>query len=121
MFDKVFDIKRPVYAIFCMYDLGGHIEKMKARHPNWTETQLLNVLYWQKAAKKQLKELIMEFCKDYRQEGYYVTTSPEAMGVDVTKTLKEVGIDLEWPARKTVRKVAFAGIKKGNEFMEILL
>lgn len=120
MFDEIFDISKPIYAIFSTYDLFSHTEKMKQRHPEWTETQRLNVLYWQGTARKYLKENISRFNCEFRQKGYYSTTSPEAMGVDVTATLKNAGIELEWPARKTVYKIAFAGIPLNNEYMDIL-
>lgn len=120
MFDQIFDVTKPVYAIFSTYDLFSHTEKMRSNHPNWTETQLLNVLYWQGTARKYLKEKINDFTLIYREKGYYTTTSPEAMGVDVTATLKNVGIELEWPARKTVYKIAFAGIPLDNKYLDIL-
>lgn len=120
MFDKVFDINKPIYAIFSTYDLHSHTEKMRKLHPNWTETQLLNVLYWQGTARKMLKESISKFNQIYKDKGYFSTTSPEAMGVDVTKTLQNAGIQLEWPARDTVYKVAFAGIPLNELYLDIL-
>lgn len=95
MFDQVFDITKPIYAIYSTYNLNAHVEKMRVKHPQWTETQLLNVLYWQGTARKYLKDNIALFNELFRSKGYYSTTSPEAMGVDVTLTLKNVGIDLE--------------------------
>ena len=121
MFDKVFDLGKPVFAVFSVYDLGAHVEKMRARHPGWTEAQLLNVLYWQGTAKKELRERIAAFNRLYREKGYYTTTSPEAMGVDVTKTLANAGVALEWPARKSVRKVAFAGVPANGDYLDILV
>lgn len=120
MFDQVFDLTKPVYAIFSTYDLLSHTEQMKCRHPQWTETQQLNVLYWQGSARKKLKENIERFNIIFREKGYFSTTSPEAMGVNVTETLKKAGICLEWPARHTVYKVAFAGIPLNNSYIHIL-
>lgn len=120
MFDQIFDISKPIYAIFSTYDLWSHTEKMKEKHSQWTETQRLNVLYWQGTARKILKENIAKFNLKFRKSGYYSTTSPEAMGVNVTETLKKAGINLEWPARKIVYKVAFAGIPLDKKFLDIL-
>lgn len=120
MFDEVFDIKQPAYAIFSTFNLGQHVKMMREKHPQWTETQLLNVLYWQGTARKYLKININSFVANYREKGYYVTTSPEAMGVDVTETLKRAGITLEWPARELVYKVAMAGIPKSEKYFNIL-
>lgn len=121
MFDQIFDISQPIYAIFSKYDLSSHVEKMRIRHPEWSETQLLNVLYWQGTARKNLKNKINDFNKSFREKGYYSTLLPEAMGVNVTMTLKNAGIALEWPARKVVYKVAFAGVPLSEEYLHILL
>ena len=67
-----------------------------------------------------LKESISKFNQIYKDKGYFSTTSPEAMGVDVTKTLQNAGIQLEWPARDTVYKVAFAGIPLNELYLDIL-
>lgn len=120
MFDQVFDMTKPIYAIYSTYDLFSHTEKMRQKHPDWTETQLLNVLYWQGTARKHLNENIEKFNEQFRSKGYFSTTSPEAMGVNVTETLKNAGIPLEWPARKTVYKVAFAGIPLDDKYIDIL-
>ena len=120
MFDEVFDISKPIYAILSTFDLLSHTEKMKKKHPEWNEAQCLNVLYWQGTVKKKLKENIKTFNYTFRQLGYYSTTTPEAMGVDVTQTLKNSGIILEWPARKTVYKVALAGIPLNDKYNSIL-
>lgn len=120
MFDQVFDLTKPIYAIFSTYDLLAHTEKMKQKHPAWTETQRLNVLYWQGVARKKLKENIEKFNLHYKAQGYYSTMSPEAMGVNVTQTLANAGLILEWPARKTVYKIAFAGIPLNDLHLNIL-
>ena len=44
-----------------------------------------------------------------KAENLIATFCPEAMGVNVTQTLKEAGVELEWPPEKTVIKVAFVG------------
>jgi hypothetical protein len=40
---------------------------------------------------------------------FYMTDSPEAMGVDVAETLRKKGIMLEWPCVSVTYKVSFAG------------
>lgn len=121
MFDQVFNLNNPIYAIYSTYDLNAHVQKMHEKHPTWTEAQLLNVLYWQGTARKNLKQKILEFNKLFKDKGYFITTSPEAMGVDVTHTLQNVGISLEWPARKQVYKIAMAGIPLSSKYSHILI
>ena len=109
MFDEIFDMNKDIYLIYIAYDLGAHMDKMKKRHPNWSERQLRNVLYWQPAAKKMHRDKIKDFLDKYAYLGFEVST-PEALGVDVTKTLGEIGIYLDWPPQKYTYRIAFAGI-----------
>jgi hypothetical protein len=109
-FDKVFDLNQPIYAIINEFDIGTHIETMKNKHPKWLEHQCRCVLYWQAGARKKLKEQCVKFLKSYK--GYHITTNPEGMGVNVTETLRQVGIELEWMPVKVARQVALAGIRR---------
>ena len=52
--------------LYIIFDLHSYVEKMRQRHPSWTETQLLNVLYWQGTARKKLKEHIKKFNDEFR-------------------------------------------------------
>ena len=107
IFHKVFDLNEPVYAVINEYRLDKHVAKMKKAHPKWTDRQLRCVLYWQGTARKQLKGLVKEALKEHKQ--YVATFCPEAMGVDITKTLAAAGVQLEWPPVVTVRQVALLG------------
>jgi hypothetical protein len=37
---------------------------------------------------------------------------PEALGLNVTATMRMIGIDLEWPPREFTYQVALAGAKR---------
>lgn len=113
MFDSVCDISKPVYAIYEVFDFKGHVEWMKERHPKWSKRQLECCLYWQGGVRKRLKIGIRLFhgtMLGLKGREYFVTDAPEAMGVDVTETMKKVGIELEWPPVNVVYKIAFAGV-----------
>ncbi|MHB9005128.1 MAG: hypothetical protein ACYC6C_13935, partial [Coriobacteriia bacterium] len=88
---------------------------MRAKHPDWTERQLLNCLYWQGTARKHLKREIAAFHEHmmFTAPGLrcVVLTTPEACGVNVTETMRAAGIELEWPARTLAYQVAIAGEK----------
>lgn len=52
---------------------------------------------------------------EYYLEGtgiWKTTYCPEAMGVNVTATMKNLGVTLEWPPQKVVYKVAIIGTIK---------
>jgi len=106
-FDVVYHSTK-CFAVVNEFDLAAHREKMRAAHPAWSERQLVNCLYWQGTARKKLRELVRAFLlehPDYRAE-----ETPEAMGVNVTATLRAVGIELEWPPVQIVRQVALCAV-----------
>jgi predicted metal-binding protein len=108
-FDRYYDMSKPVYAIVNSFDLRAHTKKMRKAHPEWSDKQVECCLYWQGTARKELKAGIKEFNKLHPD--YVVMIRPEAMGVNVTETVKGIGIKLEWPPKKKVYQVALAGIK----------
>jgi predicted metal-binding protein len=113
LFEEVFDVSKPVFAIINEFDLGSHVENMRAKHPGWSDRQLRCCLYWQKTARKQLMEKIKNFYRQCEKDighSYHVTICPEAMGVDVTSTLLVSGVEMEWPPVKIARQVALAAV-----------
>lgn len=111
-FDLVYDLTKPVFAICNIFDFKGHVEKMKAKHPDWSEYQLRCVLYWQGGARKHLKAHILDFLREHQSQGYRIETCPEAMGVNITETMKSAGVILEWPPQNVTYQIALAGIRK---------
>jgi hypothetical protein len=95
-----------------MYNLRKHVLEMKLKHPDWSPRQLKNLLYWQPAARKQLLAMIRDFLREYR--GFHVTACPEALGLNVTLTLKQAGFNLEWPPENTACQVAIAGYRRSG-------
>jgi hypothetical protein len=105
---RVFDLEQPVYAIVNSFPLGEHMEKMRVKHPDWTDRQLRNVLYWQGTARKQLRKGIQDFLHWHLR--YVAITCPEACGVVMTETLQKVGLRLDWPPSPLAYQVAFGGV-----------
>lgn len=102
LFEKVYDLNKPIYAIVNDFDMHSHTKKMKEQHPKWSYRQCSCVLYWQPSAKKKLLEKIN---KTQIPAGYEIVKLPEGMGVDVTGTLASAGITLEWPPVNIARQV----------------
>lgn len=102
LFEKVYDLEKPVYAIVNEFDMKGHVARMTVKHPQWSSKQLSCPLYWQPSARKKLKEKIKE---TQIPKGYEIVNLPEGMGVNVTETLASAGIMLEWPPVNIVRQV----------------
>jgi len=112
-FDRVFDLSRPVFAVVSDFDLSGHVERLKAAHPAWTERQLRCSLYWQGTVKKALKAAVAEFLRGH--PGYAATSCPESMGVNVAETLLSAGLKLEWPPLYLVRLVALCAARPNRD------
>lgn len=110
MFDSVCYVSKPTYAIYNVFDFRGHVERMKVKHSNWSQRQIECCLYWQGAARKKLEERIEIFKRLTIRGRYFITTVPEAMGVNVTETMKNVGVELEWPPVNVAYQIAMAGI-----------
>ncbi|MEW6524077.1 MAG: hypothetical protein AB1445_11030 [Bacillota bacterium] len=108
LFDRVFDLSQPVFAVVGQFDLESHMVRMCQKHPHWTERQLRNCRYWQGTARKALRLQLASFLATH--PGYSAATAPEAMGVEVTATLRRAGVELEWPVRRVARQVALCAI-----------
>jgi predicted metal-binding protein len=79
-----FNLDKPHYFIIESFDLNAHIERMRERHPDWSERQCRCVLYWQGTVRKNLKRKVGNFLNTH--PGTTFTLIPEAMGVNVIKT-----------------------------------
>lgn len=109
--EDVIDLTQTVFCIYNKFNLGKHTNKMEEKHPKWSEYQLRCCLYWQGKARKELKEKI-ELFRQYFDSKYIVLTCPEAHGVNVTATMKQLGINLEWPPVRYSYQIALAGCPK---------
>lgn len=105
------NIKQPVYAIFNKFDFKEHCDRMRNLHPEWTNRQVECCLYWQGKARKKLKGKILQFIFKYPH--YDIVQCPEGAGVNLTETMKQIGIELEWPPVNYTYQIVLAGIKNG--------
>lgn len=110
-FNEVYDLSKSVYAIYTVFDFKGHVDRMREKHPDWSQRQLECCLYWQGTARRGLEVEIERFKTDIFQS-YVITQCPEGMGVLVTNTMRKIGVHLEWPPKNFTYQIAFAGILK---------
>jgi predicted metal-binding protein len=118
--EDFFDLHYPIGIVYVTLDFLSHRNKMKQLHPKWSDRQVDCCLYWQPKLNKLLKEKVYEGLRQYHREicskraslSCQATFCPEAMGVNVTASMKNIGITLEWPPKNIVRKVALIGVKK---------
>lgn len=108
---QVLDLQHPIYLVYNRFDLASHVRRMFEKHENWSQRQLECCLYWQGTARKQLKRGLARAREElYRHHLNWVTlTVPEACGVNVSATMLQLGIELEWPPRQYAYQVALIG------------
>jgi predicted metal-binding protein len=112
---EIIDTRKPIYVIWNRFDFSKHCIKMKNRYPSWTQRQIECCLYWQGTARKRLNHHIDYFLTKHPE--YVIIRTPEGTGVNVTATMKKIGIILEWPPKTKTYQIALAGIKpaKGSQ------
>ena len=108
------DFAKPFYVIWNWFDLDAHKKRMLEKHPGWSDRQAGCCLYWQQGARKLLGLEIQKFRRENKNDNYFVTRIPEAHGLNVTETMKNAGIILEWPPIYNTYQVAIAGIIKDS-------
>ena len=114
MIGDIIDLAEDVYFIWNRFDFGGHVERMRGKHPEWSERQLACCLYWQPTARKALRGEVFDFMtQGPGMDGpLKLVYCPEACGVNVTSTMNQVDIELEWPPKKWAYQVVLAGTAK---------
>jgi len=105
-------IEPPYYIIVQEFDLEAQMKRMKKCHPDWTDRQCRNPRYWQGGVVKKLREEAYNFVESHPEENLMVLEIPEANGVHVFKTCRNIGITLDRNPQKIVRKVMIIGKKK---------
>jgi len=80
-------------AVIEEFDLKTHAEKMKEKHPGWTERQARCVLYWQNSVRKRLREKAQGIM--YPLMGDILLDVPEACGVNLFATMAKHDIYLK--------------------------
>tara|TARA_Y100000310_G_scaffold331173_1_gene404254 strand:- start:2169 stop:2687 length:519 start_codon:yes stop_codon:yes gene_type:complete len=96
LINGVLDFDKNIYLIYTKFCVGHFAETMREKHPEWEghPRQWYNPRRWQSKARKLHKNEEEAAREKYRLN--LITRSPEAHGVDVTKMMASVGVDLDW-------------------------
>lgn len=98
----------PPYTLLAVrFDFESYLKTMKEKHPNWSERQLRNLLFWQGAVDKQLKDFSEE--QQRKIPNSRIIYKPEAYGVNLFVTCMLAGIRLERNPKKYVWKISLLG------------
>jgi len=105
LIEEAIDLGRTTYLVIVKFDLAKHINEMLMRHPHWSNRQARCVLYWQGGVNKELKFRTCE--AKWELEGFNdIFMCPEAMGINIIKTVRDLGIPIKARPVDTVFKVA---------------
>lgn len=102
-------LQPPFWLVAYPFDLRGHAEMMKEKHPKWSERQARCVLYWQGRVRKYLRLAIRDL-REKLGDDYIILEIPEANGVNCFATCAKVGLylkrnpDLVWKMMIVGRK-----------------
>lgn len=117
----VFDLSKAVWAVWVDFDFAGHKARMLKLHPDWKKypRKVECCRYWQRTADNEVRHQVANFCTEKllfkEAKRLDVLYRPEAYGVNVTETMKNIGVILEWPPVNIVRKIAFVGTPRQSE------
>jgi hypothetical protein len=102
-------LRPPFYLVWNTFDIAAHMNRLRAKQPDWSERQLACCLYWQGAARKALRAEVERFMEEHGR-GWTVLERPEACGLNVHASMEfNAKISLEWPPRNFARQVALLG------------
>jgi predicted metal-binding protein len=107
--EEYFDLRKSCWLAIVDFNLSNHKRRMKELHPDWSESQLKCVLYWQGTVKKKLKDLCEDFVFENIGENIIYTLCPEAMGLHVFSTMRKLGYRISKNITDIVYKVALIG------------
>lgn len=102
---ECFNLDSPMWLIYVEFDLDAQAIKMKKKHPNWSDVQCRNLLYWQRGIDNKLSTICHDFIIINKLE-YYVTMG-EGFGINMYATCAKLGLKLDsMRDMHTVRKMA---------------
>jgi hypothetical protein len=104
---EFFDLAKQHWFLMIEFDLAAHVEAFRLRHPDWSDRRLKCLLYWQNHVRSIQREQINDFRIQF--PGTIFTQLPEAMMVNVLRTLQHLGIQFETKPTRKVLKVALIG------------
>lgn len=100
--------KAPYTLVAIKFNLEKHIQKLKRKHPNWSDKQARCVWYFQGTLNKRVREE----CERIADKDSIIFYRPEAHGVNVFETCRRIGLRLKRNPQKIVWKIGIIGKKR---------
>jgi hypothetical protein len=103
-------ITAPFFLAAQKFVIASYSEKIKNKIPNWTDRQASCLKYYQKSVSKKIKEEAKTFIESKKQN-LILIERPEANGIDIFNTCKNIGIFLDRNPKKIMWKIMLIGKK----------
>jgi len=110
MLGEFFDLSKSVAFVIAKFDLAEHAGEMKRRNPRFSERQARCCLYWQGKVRKALRKATCAVMATSHHTAF--TDIPEAMGLNLFRTMHNLGLKLERNPKQFVYKIAMLGETK---------
>lgn len=107
-----FDLTKRHWFLITEFPFSLYIEEMRSKHPSWSEKRLRCLLYWQGHIRKVQHQRIDAFRGQFQDTLFSLL--PEAMSINIFKTLRYSGVDIEVKPQRKVLKVALIGYRNPN-------
>lgn len=101
------DTSRGMTMVIVEFNLSQHVSDMLKLHPEWSDRQARCCLYWQGRVRKELHRAMSQIIES--TAGLKGTDSPEAMGIQVIKTVKNLGFPISPRPKERAYKVGLIG------------
>jgi len=101
------DLYEPkIYLLLMGFNFEEYLEKKRKLHPDWTVKALLNNRHYQSHLRSNLKSFSDSQINNSEFKNYQPIFNGEAMGINFQLTCQKIGIELEWPPRKRMYRIA---------------
>jgi predicted metal-binding protein len=100
------DIYKPeLYVAFMRFNFEEYLQRKNEIHPDWTQRALRNPRHFQTHLGSKLRDFVNTKLTEPEFENFQAVHSPEAMGINMHLTVRNAGIELEWPPRKNMYRI----------------
>lgn len=100
------DVYEPEVYVACLdFDFRSYLNQRRLIHADWSEKALRNPRHWQNHLRSELRQKVAELY-EAGLEGLVPEYNGEAMGVNIHMTCQNTGINLEWPPRERMYRIA---------------
>jgi predicted metal-binding protein len=95
-----------VYLALLRFDFKEYLSEKKRLHPDWTERAIRNPFHFQTHLRAELSKSTEALLSKPEYQNYKCLYNAEGMGVNLHLTSRLVGVELEWPPKDNMYRIA---------------